>query len=79
MRIISRSPADTRKIARRIAAKLKPADILCLFGPFGAGKTVFAKGLAQGLGIKSRDVISPSFVLLRRHNYGRLPLFHFDL
>ncbi len=47
-------------------------------GPLGAGKTVLAKGIAQGLGINKNNIISPTFVLLRIHK-GRHLLQHFDL
>ena len=50
---------------------------IALFGELGAGKTVFVKGLAKGLGIN--DVIkSPTYVLLRSYS-GRMKLHHIDL
>lgn len=65
-------------VAALFAKKLKGGEIIALTGPLGAGKTVFVKGLAQGLGIPEREVRSPSFVVLIEHRRGRLPLFHFD-
>lgn len=79
MRIISNSVNETIKIGKVIAKNLNPGDIICLFGELGSGKTVLAKGIAQGLGIKKEKVISPSFVLIRQHLKGKLPLYHFDL
>ncbi|MCX5711397.1 MAG: tRNA (adenosine(37)-N6)-threonylcarbamoyltransferase complex ATPase subunit type 1 TsaE [Candidatus Omnitrophica bacterium] len=79
MNIISDSSERTRAIGKKIAGKVKPGDIICLFGELGSGKTVLAKGIASGLGIEKSRVISPSFVLLRQHLKGRLPLYHFDL
>lgn len=78
MKIVSNSVKETLKIGRAIAKKLREGDILCLFGDLGSGKTVFTKGLALGLKIKSDRIISPSFVLIREH-LGAMPLFHFDL
>jgi tRNA threonylcarbamoyladenosine biosynthesis protein TsaE len=75
---LTNSPAETKKLAAALARKLKPGRIIALSGPLGAGKTVFAKGLAQGLGIDERKVKSPSFMLLLEHRHGRLPFFHFD-
>ncbi|MBL7151540.1 MAG: tRNA (adenosine(37)-N6)-threonylcarbamoyltransferase complex ATPase subunit type 1 TsaE [Candidatus Omnitrophica bacterium] len=79
MKVTSHSRQDTIKLGRIIARYLKPEDILCLFGELGAGKTVLVKGIAEGLGIDKKKVVSPSFILLRIHEKARLPLYHFDL
>ena len=79
MKIISKSVNDTIKLGKIIAKNLEPQDIICLFGQLGTGKTVLTKGIASGLGIERKKVISPSFVLIREHSQGRLPLYHFDL
>ena len=76
--ITTKSPAETKTIAALFAKKLKGGEIITLTGPLGAGKTVFVKGLARGLGIPEREVRSPSFVILIENRQGRLPLFHFD-
>ena len=78
MRKITKSPAETKTVAALFAKKLKGGEIIALTGTLGAGKTVFVKGLARGLGIPERGVRSPSFVILIEHRQGRLPLFHFD-
>ena len=52
-------------------------DVIALSGDLGAGKTQFAKGFAEGLGVGA-TVNSPSFVLMAEYA-GRLPLFHLDL
>lgn len=77
MKKISKSVISTLKIGRSISRLLKPGDIVLLSGELGAGKTVLAKGIAQGLGINKDKVISPSFVLLRIHK-GKHPMHHFD-
>ncbi len=69
--------ADTRALARRLASMLHAGDVVLLAGPLGAGKTVFASGIAEGLGVDDR-VISPSFVLVRRYR-GLIDLVHADL
>lgn len=69
--------ADTRGVAARLAALCRPGDVIALAGPLGAGKTVFASGLADGLGVEEQ-VVSPSFVLMRRYDSGFLPLIHVD-
>mgnify|MGYP001767089630 CR=1 FL=1 len=79
METISHSRQQTLRIGRRMAKYLRPGDIVCLFGRLGCGKTVLTKGIAEGLGIGASRVISPTFVLIREHEEGRIPLFHFDL
>jgi len=79
MRIISKSVNDTINIGKVIAKDLRKGDIVCLFGELGSGKTVLTKGIASGLGIKRRKVISPSFVLIRQYSTAKIPLYHFDL
>lgn len=74
---ISRSEAETERIAGDLARTLKPGTFIALEGELGAGKTVFARGLARGLGIEGR-ITSPTFVLLRSYE-GRLPLYHYDV
>jgi tRNA threonylcarbamoyladenosine biosynthesis protein TsaE len=69
--------AATRALAARLAMVATAGDLVCLIGELGAGKTVFAKGFAAGLGVTA-TVNSPSFVLMAEYA-GRLPLFHIDL
>lgn len=70
--------ADTRVSARKLAATLRPGDVIVLSGSLGAGKTLFVSGLATGLGIEE-TVVSPSFVLVRQYESGFLPLVHVDV
>ncbi|MFH1202363.1 MAG: tRNA (adenosine(37)-N6)-threonylcarbamoyltransferase complex ATPase subunit type 1 TsaE [Candidatus Omnitrophota bacterium] len=79
MKVVSNSVNDTLRIGKSIAKNLRKGDIICLFGKLGSGKTVFAKGIAAGLGIDQYDVASPTFVLIREFREARIPLFHFDL
>jgi len=79
MQLISKSVTDTLNIGKRIAKRLEKGDIVCLFGEFGAGKTVLTKGIALGLGVAKDKITSPSFVLIREYPKARLPLYHFDL
>jgi tRNA threonylcarbamoyladenosine biosynthesis protein TsaE len=78
MDLISRSASSTFNIGKTIARYLDRADIICLFGGLGSGKTVLSKGIGFGLGVKTERVISPTFVLIRQYK-GRLPVYHFDL
>ena len=75
---VTRSPEETAAFAAQIAEKLNGGETLVLRGGLGAGKTTFTKGLAKALGI-SRNVVSPTFTLVREYEEGRLKLYHFDL
>ena len=72
---------DTVHLGRKIGALLGPGDLVLLAGPLGAGKTVLAKGVAEGLGVLGR-VSSPTFIIAREHRPapgGRgIPLVHVD-
>jgi tRNA threonylcarbamoyladenosine biosynthesis protein TsaE len=77
--MISTSEEETYATARDLAATLRlPAHIL-LYGDLGAGKTLFAKGLADGLGVADVDeVSSPTFTLINQYT-GRVKIYHIDL
>ncbi|MFT8391051.1 MAG: tRNA (adenosine(37)-N6)-threonylcarbamoyltransferase complex ATPase subunit type 1 TsaE [Sporolactobacillus sp.] len=69
---------ETMELAQRIAALLSPGTVVTLSGDLGAGKTVFTKGLARGLGVHEL-VNSPTFTIIKEYRSGRLPLFHMDV
>lgn len=73
----SYSPEETYAIGRRLGQLAEPGDIVTLSGDLGTGKTVFAKGFAEGLGIAD-DVTSPTFTIIKEYTDGRIPLAHFD-
>lgn len=64
MKFVSHSENETKEIGKKIAAKLKGGEILALQGNLGAGKTMLAKGIAEGLGYE-KIVNSPTFVLMK--------------
>lgn len=76
-KFITSGERETFELGKKFADTLKDGDIVELEGRLGAGKTVFAKGIASGLGIVE-EVTSPTFTLLKEYA-GRLKLFHFDL
>ncbi|HST47543.1 tRNA (adenosine(37)-N6)-threonylcarbamoyltransferase complex ATPase subunit type 1 TsaE [Jatrophihabitans sp.] len=71
------TPQATRALGERLAALLRPGDLLVLAGPLGAGKTALAQGIGAGLEVPGR-VVSPTFVIARVHRGGRIPLVHVD-
>ncbi len=70
---------DTWALAARVAARLRPGDLLVLTGGLGAGKTTFTQGLGAALGVRG-PVTSPTFVIARVHPslVGGAPLVHVD-
>src|SRR5215475_3641536 len=74
----SHSPEETFEFAYKIGEELTAGATFLLSGDLGAGKTVFTKGFAAGLGIDPADVASPTFTLINEHK-GRLRLYHIDL
>ena len=76
-RFETRSAAETRAIGKTLGQGLKEGGIVALTGELGAGKTVFAKGVAEGLGVTG-EVVSPTFTLQRTYQ-GLKVLHHFDL
>lgn len=75
--MITTSAKETRALGARLAASLRPGDVLLLFGDMGAGKSELTRGIASGLGIDG-PVSSPSFTILQVYEDGRVPLYHFD-
>ena len=69
---------ETRAVGRKLAASLRPGDVVVLAGGLGVGKTLFTSGIAAGLGVEEQ-LVSPSFVLVRQYRSGFLPLIHVDV
>lgn len=78
----SKSPNQTRKIARICVSFIEKTAVFALVGNLGSGKTTFAKGLAEGFGIK-KPATSPTFSLLKsyklKNKWRGWSLHHFDL
>lgn len=72
----SDSEKFTFELGSKLAENLTGGETITLSGDLGAGKTVFAKGIAHGLGVNG-TVVSPTFNLMNEYE-GRLRLYHFD-
>lgn len=72
----TKSEKETFSLGEKLGRMLVGGEVILLGGDLGAGKTVFTKGIAKGLNIKS-EVLSPTFTLLNCYE-GRLKLYHFD-
>jgi tRNA threonylcarbamoyladenosine biosynthesis protein TsaE len=57
---------DMVALGRRLAACLRPGDLVVLNGTLGAGKTTLVQGIGAGLGVRG-PVTSPTFVIARVH------------
>jgi tRNA threonylcarbamoyladenosine biosynthesis protein TsaE len=70
------SPEETFELGKKLGQEAHNNAIFCLFGPLGAGKTTFIKGLVEGATkIEGKKVVSPTFVLLNIYQN----VYHFDL
>lgn len=78
MIIDSNSEKETWELGFSLGREAKAGQVCTLVGDLGVGKTVFTKGLAQGLGIEE-PVNSPTFTIVQVYEEGRLPLYHFDV
>ena len=64
-----------RQLGVQLSAQLRAGDLVLVNGPLGAGKTVLAQGVGEGLGITG--ITSPTFVISRVHK-GAIPFIHVD-
>lgn len=78
-KFVSRSEEETEKFGGALARELAPGSVVLLYGDLGAGKTVFSRGFARGLGI-TEPVSSPTYTIVQEYELasgGRL--YHMDL
>jgi tRNA threonylcarbamoyladenosine biosynthesis protein TsaE len=75
---ITHSAEETFELAYQIGESITESAVFLLEGDLGAGKTVFAKGIAAGLDIDPAEVNSPTFTIVNQHD-GRMRLYHLDL
>jgi tRNA threonylcarbamoyladenosine biosynthesis protein TsaE len=75
---ICKTPEDTFRLGFRFGETLRGGEIILLLGELGAGKTLFAKGIAESLDYDSDEVTSPSFTLVNIYD-ANLKIYHIDL
>jgi tRNA threonylcarbamoyladenosine biosynthesis protein TsaE len=73
------SPSATRELGRRLAALMRPGDVIALRGVLGAGKTELARALIQARAGAEIEVPSPSFTLVQDYRFADLVIRHIDL
>ncbi|MCS7081607.1 MAG: tRNA (adenosine(37)-N6)-threonylcarbamoyltransferase complex ATPase subunit type 1 TsaE [Bacteroidetes bacterium] len=72
------SPEESRRLGRELALRLRPGDVVALYGELGAGKTCFVQGVCAQLGVRE-PVTSPTFTLVHAYQGESLPVYHLDL
>lgn len=76
---VSRSESETEAVGAALASELGPGTVVLLYGDLGAGKTVFSRGFARGLGI-AEPVSSPTYTIVQEYETGSgNRLYHMDL
>jgi tRNA threonylcarbamoyladenosine biosynthesis protein TsaE len=79
MPYFAQSESETRAAGRALASQISPGTIVLLYGDLGAGKTVFVRGLAEGLGLDPEAVSSPTFTIVQEYRGPAVTLQHVDL
>ena len=75
---IVHSPQQSEKIARQLAEKLNPGDVVALYGELGTGKTFLVKAICRFFKM-SQEATSPSFTIINEYfNDKNLYIYHFD-
>lgn len=80
MRIILHNERETAALAARVAAALRPGDVLTCEGEMGTGKTTFLAAMIRAwAGRPEMNVTSPTFTLVQQYERGGVILWHYDL
>jgi tRNA threonylcarbamoyladenosine biosynthesis protein TsaE len=77
-KLTTRNELETIELAQNFESEKFPNMIICLEGDLGSGKTIFAKGIAESLGIEE-TITSPTFNIIKEYITGEMPLYHMDL
>ena len=77
------SENKTEELAKKISKKLKPKDIIYLYGEMGVGKTTFVRYLINEFQKKNKlqitEVTSPTFNIMNEYILGNFIVKHYDL
>ena len=82
-KIILSSEKKTEELASQLLKKLKPGNIVFLYGEMGVGKTTFVRYLINKFqendNLKITEVTSPTFNLLNEYQLHKIKINHYDL
>ena len=77
------SETKTEEFALEFLKKIKPQDVIFLYGEMGVGKTTFVKYLINGFQKKNNEIItevtSPTFNILNEYQIKKIKINHYDL
>jgi tRNA threonylcarbamoyladenosine biosynthesis protein TsaE len=77
MEVQSSSAEETEAVGARVAAQLRPGDVVTVSGELGTGKTTLVRGACRALGVDD-PITSPTFTIGHRYR-GRVDVSHLDL
>lgn len=75
--VFCKTEKEMENLGYKMASSFPKGQVVSLRGSLGAGKTVFARGVARALNIKEA-IVSPTFTLVQEYN-GDMPMYHMDL
>ena len=82
-KIILSSEKKTEELASQLSKRLKPGNVVFLYGEMGVGKTTFVRYLINKFqnnnNLKITEVTSPTFNLLNVYQFHKIKLNHYDL
>lgn len=76
--ITTQGAAETAALGLRLGRLLGPGNLVALIGDLGTGKTSFAQGVIEGLGVAARAK-SPTFAIVHQYRGAGFPVFHLDV
>jgi len=76
-KITTKNELETIEFAQNLETEKFPNMVICLNGELGSGKTIFAKGFGDAMGI-AEDITSPTFSIIKEYD-GELPFYHLDV
>ncbi len=77
--LVLKTASDTEALGAAVARVLESGDVVCLWGPLGAGKTTLARGLIHALMGPNEETPSPTFTLVQTYDGPQFPVAHLDL
>ncbi len=76
-KVTTKNETETVELAQNLESEKFPNMVICLSGELGSGKTMFAKGFGNAMGIEE-EITSPTFAIIKEYD-GELPLYHMDV